>query len=54
MIVENLTKVKDIAKLPLVGAIALIIISILLTVFAGLIPSKMAAKKDPVEALRTE
>ena len=54
MIVESLTKVKDIAKLPLAGAIALIIISVLLTVFAGLIPSKMAAKKDPVEALRTE
>ena len=54
IIVENLTDVKHIASLPLVGAIALIIISVLLTVIAGLIPSKMAAKKDPVEALRTE
>ena len=54
MIVENLTKVKDIAELPLAGAIILVIISVLLTVFAGLIPSRMAAKKDPVEALRTE
>ena len=38
----------------LFGGIILIAISILLTVFAGLIPSKLAAKKDPVEALRSE
>ena len=34
--------------------IVLIIISVILTVIAGLIPSKMASKKDPVEALRSE
>ena len=42
------------ASLPIVGAITLIVISMLLTIIAGLIPSKIAAKKDPVIALRTE
>ena len=42
------------AKLPAVGAIVLIVISMLLTVVAGLIPAKFAANRDPVEALRTE
>ena len=54
LIISNLTGVKTIANLPVIGAIILIIISILLTVIAGLIPAKMASKKDPVEALRTE
>ncbi len=53
-IIFNLTDIDGLSKLPVLGAVALIIISILLTVIAGLIPSKMAAKKDPVEALRTE
>ena len=42
------------AALPAAGAIILILISMLLTYVAGLIPSGMAAKKDPVVALRTE
>ncbi|MBR3144649.1 MAG: FtsX-like permease family protein, partial [Clostridia bacterium] len=42
------------AVLPVNGAIALIIISMLLTFIAGLIPSRIAAKKDPATALRTE
>lgn len=42
------------AELPVVAAIALIAISVTLTFVAGLIPSSLAAKKDPVEALRTE
>ncbi len=42
------------AELPVAGAIALIIISVVLTLVAGLVPSRIAAKKDPVEALRTE
>ena len=42
------------AQLPAVGGIALVIISMLLTFVAGLIPSKIAAKKDPVVALRSE
>ena len=36
------------------GAIILVVISVILTLVAGLIPSRMASKKDPVEALRTE
>ena len=44
----------SVASLPLIGAIILVIISVLLTLIAGLIPSKIASKKDPVEALRTE
>ncbi len=54
IIIENLTNIGGISKLPIGGAIILIIISIFLTVIAGLIPAKMASKKDPVEALRTE
>ena len=42
------------ATLPAEGAIILIIISAVLTILAGLIPSRVAARKDPVEALRTE
>ena len=42
------------AALPPVAAIVLVIISVSLTLIAGLIPSRIAAKKDPVEALRTE
>lgn len=42
------------AILPIKGAIILVIISMLLTIIAGLIPSKMASKKDPVEALRVD
>ena len=42
------------AALPPVAAVLLVIISVSLTLIAGLIPSRIAAKKDPVEALRTE
>ena len=42
------------AQLPAAGAIILVFISMLLTFIAGLIPSRVAAKKDPVTALRTE
>ncbi len=55
LIVRAVTGIGNIgARLPLAGAIILIIISMLLTFIAGLIPSGVAAKKDPVEALRTE
>jgi putative ABC transport system permease protein len=53
-IILNLTDITNLSVLPFYGAIALIIISIILTLIAGYIPSKMAAKKDPVVALRTE
>ena len=42
------------AVLPVAGGVVLVIISMLLTFVAGLIPSRLAAKKDPVEALRSE
>lgn len=54
IIIKNVTGISDVAQLPWQGGVALVIISMLLTIIAGLIPSKMAAKKDPVEALRTE
>lgn len=54
MVVESLAGVSGIASLPWLGAVILVAISMALTVIAGLIPSKMAAKKDPVVALRTE
>jgi putative ABC transport system permease protein len=42
------------SSLPIAGAVGLVLISVALTFIAGLIPSGLAAKKDPVEALRTE
>lgn len=42
------------ATLPPIAGIILVAISMVLTMIAGLIPAKMASKKDPVEALRTE
>ena len=54
-IIQGLTGFKNIkAVLPVGAAFILIAISMLLTIFAGLIPSRAAAKKDPVEALRSE
>ena len=55
LILRALTGIGNIAAvLPVGGAIALVLISMGLTLLAGLIPSRMAAKKDPVVALRTE
>ena len=42
------------AELPISAAIVLVLISVVLTLIAGFFPSRLAAKKDPVEALRTE
>ncbi|MCM1084526.1 MAG: ABC transporter ATP-binding protein/permease [Clostridium sp.] len=53
-IIEHFSDLKDVAKLPVAGAIILIIISVVLTMIAGLLPSRVASKKDPVEALRSE
>lgn len=54
IIIKNLSGISNIALLPVGGAIILVIISVLLTTIAGLIPSRMASKKDPVEALRID
>ena len=54
IIIKNVANVSNISVLPMDGAVILIIISVILTIVAGLIPSRMASKKDPVEALRTE
>lgn len=53
-IIEHFSDLKNVAKLPVAGAIILIIISVVLTMIAGLLPSRVASKKDPVEALRSE
>ena len=53
-IIARLTTVPMRASIPYAAAIILVAISIVLTLIAGLIPSRLAAKKDPVEALRTE
>ncbi|MEE3342567.1 MAG: ATP-binding cassette domain-containing protein [Bacilli bacterium] len=53
-IIYNVTNVHVRANLPFVAAIILIIISIILTMIGGLIPARLASKKDPVIALRTE
>ena len=55
MILHHFTGINNLnAILPLPAALILITISVILTLFAGIIPSKSAAKKDPVVALRTE
>ncbi len=54
IIVKHLTDINNIAVLPVVGAVSLVLISMGLTLIAGLLPSRIAAKKDPVVALRSE
>ncbi|VEU83029.1 ATP-binding cassette domain-containing protein [Acholeplasma hippikon] len=54
IILENQTGSSNVAQLYIVHAAFLILISVFLTFIAGLIPSKIAARKDPVVALRTE
>ena len=54
VILEAITGIGGLAALPWQGAIILILISMVLTFIAGLIPAGLAAKKDPVVALRSE
>ncbi|MBE6615196.1 MAG: ATP-binding cassette domain-containing protein [Ruminococcaceae bacterium] len=54
IIIHHLTDISNLAKLPVAGGIALILISMLLTTIAGLLPAGIAAGKDPVESLRSE
>lgn len=54
-IIHSLSGINDItAYLPAAGGAILLVISMLLTLVAGLVPSKIAARKDPVAALRSE
>ncbi len=53
-IIYAVTGVSVTVSLPVIGGIILVLISMVLTIIAGLIPARMASKRDPVEALRTE
>lgn len=53
-IIENMTGLTSVSQLNPIHALLLVAISIILTLIGGSIPAKMAAKKDPVEALRSE
>jgi putative ABC transport system permease protein len=54
MIIQFVSGVANLAGLPVVGAVVLVALSMGLTLISGLIPSRIAARKDPVVALRTE
>lgn len=54
IIINAFTGIGSIAALPWIGGVILVLISMFLTFVAGLIPSRLAAKKDPVVALRSE
>ena len=54
MIIEQVAGVENLAAVPAGAGVALVLISVVLSLVAGLAPSRMAAKKDPVTALRTE
>ena len=53
-VIHHLAGLTGVAKLPVAGGVLLVAISVLLTMIGGLIPSRVASKKDPVEALRSE
>lgn len=54
LVIHHLTGIRSVAILPVGGAVILVVISMLLTVIAGLFPAKIASKKDPVIALRSD
>ncbi len=54
IILKGITNISNLVQVPIVPALVLVVISMILTVISGLIPAKMASKKDPVIALRTE
>lgn len=53
-VIEGFINVSGVSALPWKGGVALVVISVILTLIGGLIPSRLAAKKDPVIALRSE
>jgi putative ABC transport system permease protein len=54
LIIYGALGVSNIASLPAIGGVVLIVISVVLNVVAGLIPAKIASKKDPAVVLRSE
>ena len=54
LLIHALAGIHNVAKLPWLGGVILVIISMALTLIAGIIPSRIASKKDPVIALRSE
>ncbi len=54
IIIENMTGLVEVSQLPVLYAVALVAISVALTLVGGAVPARMAADKDPVEALRSE
>ncbi len=54
VLIKNATDLSNVARLSVMHAVIMVVISVIITVIGGLIPAKMASKKDPVEALRTE
>jgi putative ABC transport system permease protein len=54
IIIKAITDIGGIATLPWEGGVALVAISMILTLVAGIFPAKIASNKDPVEALRSE
>ena len=54
IILKSVTGIPNLAALPPIAAVILVVISMGLTLIAGIIPSRIASKKDPVVALRTE
>nr|WP_239462815.1 FtsX-like permease family protein [Collinsella tanakaei] len=54
MIIEQVAGVANLAAVPVAAGVGLVLISVVLSLVAGVAPSRMAAKKDPVTALRTE
>jgi putative ABC transport system permease protein len=54
LIIDRYAGISNLSRLPLAGGVGLVVLSVALTLISGLIPSRIAARKDPVAALRTD